>query len=168
MAVSTTSPVQWRRFAILIAFVSSASACRAPVTTPEGALRQFINDVEIRRANEVYDRLSAASRAELHRRAKVLAEASGTEIVTDKGQLLFRQTQLIALRRPESISVASPLGAEVKVRVSVQGGQTAEVQMVREGKTWKVDLFKSLTAMPDPVETETGSTAATSSAAKTL
>ena len=161
MAVSTTSPAEWVRFAILIALATTLSGCRTDTTTPEGALRQFINNVQIHRADEVYDGLSAASRAELHARARAQAEATGAEPVTDRSQLLFRETQLIALRKPESISVASPLGTEVTVRVSVEGGQTAEVKMVREGTTWKVDLFDSLQASPDPGRTGPSSTTAT-------
>src|SRR5207249_2841995 len=134
-------------------------------STPEEALRHFIADVNQHRAEAVWSELSAASRAELKRESEALARASGGTPETSPAKLLFERAELVVLRAPEAISVASPLGTDVTRRVAVKGGESANIHMVREGNAWKVDLLASLEPLP-PFKPRTSTTAATSTSAE--
>jgi hypothetical protein len=139
------------------------AACNSRPATPEESLRRFIADVTARRADAAWAGLSARSKAELKKQADALAAASKDKSDTSPAVLLFERSELLVLRPPESISVASPLGQEVTLRVSVKGGESANVKMVREGGEWKVDLVPSLEPRTAPATTP-GAKAGTSTA----
>lgn len=161
MALSTATPLTVARLSCLLLF-GNIAGCPGRAETPEGALETFLANVRSRRGAPAYKALSAASRTEMERRAKTRAEMTGEAVETDPAQLIFSDLELVALRKPASIRVAGPLGDAVDLRVSVEGGETAIVKMVREGRGWKVDLFGSL----DPFEVSGSETATTTPAAE--
>jgi hypothetical protein len=122
-----------------------------------------LSDVKQRRAEPAWAALSKPSKEALLADAKALAEATGDPPETDPGKLLFERSELLLLRVPESISVASRPGDVAVLRVPVEGGASANVRMVREGAAWKVDLMGSLEPRakldPPPAHGTTSSTA---------
>ncbi len=136
----------WLSMALLCVMVG---ACRPGAATPEDALRTFLGDVSSRRAAEAWAGLSKSSQEVLLADARALAAATGQEPETDPGKLLFERSELLLLRKAESISVASRPGDVATLRVPVEGGASANVRMVREGAAWKVDLMGSLEPRPD-------------------
>ncbi len=156
MALSTATPARSRRApnrAPRRAFIAHASAfalsctivgCRNDRPTPEEALRQFLQSLRSRRAKDAWGALSSGSRTKITELAKQTAEARGEPVPKEHAAALFTELELVALREPESVSVVSPLGNEVMLRVSVKGGQTANIRMVLEESRWKVDLMDAL------------------------
>lgn len=141
----------WLSMALLCAVVG---ACRPGAATPEDALRTFLGDVSARRASEAWAGLSKPSQEALLGDARKLAEVTGQPAETDPGKLLFERSELLLLRKAESISVASRPGDVAMLRVPVEGGASANVRMVREGASWKVDLVGSLEPrqeLPPPI-----------------
>jgi len=130
--------------ALLLLLALALAACRGPADTPEVALREFVQLIRARRAAPAWALVSAKSQAQLEALAKAQAEATGAQPTEEPAALLFELIELAALRKIESVSVVSPIGHEVTLRVWVEGGQTANVEMVREGGRWKVDLIESL------------------------
>lgn len=128
---------------------AQVGACRPGAATPEDALRGFLQDVRARRAPAAWAALSTPSQQALLADAARLAEATGDPPETDPAKLLFERSELMALRAPESISVASRPGDVALLRVPVEGGASANVRMVREGAAWKVDLVGSLERRPE-------------------
>lgn len=149
---------------------AQVGACRPSAATPEDALRGFLQDVRARRAPAAWAALSAPSQEAILADAARLAEATGDPPETDPAKLLFERSELMTLRQPESISVASRPGDVALLRVPVEGGASANVRMVREGAAWKVDLVGSLERRPElppaaPVPTATVSATDTTTAA---
>ncbi|MFO0727392.1 MAG: hypothetical protein U1E65_26685 [Myxococcota bacterium] len=139
---------------------SGLPACKPSSSTPEDALRGFLGELKNHRASEAFQHLSSESQAALKKDAQALAEATHDPVATDPAKLLFERSEVILLRQPESISVASRPGDAVMLRVSVENGESANVRMVREGTAWKVDLMGSLTPREDkPKRVKTGTTA---------
>lgn len=159
--VVSTGPLALALSAALLAGL--ASGCNNQRETPEDALRRFISDVKQHRLQQAWGALSTASKADLEERAKALADAAGDKSERKPERLLVEQLELLVLRSPESISVASRLDKDVVLRVSVEGGESANVHMVREGAGWKVDLMRSLAPPPKlALPARTSSTATTS------
>lgn len=131
----------WLSMALLCVMVG---ACRPGAATPEDALKTFLGDVQSRRSSEAWAGLSASSQEALLADARKLAAATGEPAETDPGKLLFERGELLILRKAESISVASRPGDVAMLRVAVEGGASANVRMVRDGASWKVDLVSSL------------------------
>jgi hypothetical protein len=151
MSVSTDAPLRRAlgpRALSVLALAIALTGCRAEVPTPEAALSQFVQDVRTRRAAAVWAGLSAASRAELERRAQAIAEATGAPVEKDPARLLFTDLELVAIDKPEAVTVVSPVGSEVMLQVSLAGGRSARLRMVREGTRWKVDLLGSFEGFP--------------------
>ena len=151
---------------------AQVGACRPSAATPEEALRGFLQDVRARRAPAAWAAISTPSQQALLADAARLAEATGDPPETDPAKLLFERSELMALRQPESISVASRPGDVALLRVPVEGGASANVRMVREGAAWKVDLVGSLERRPElppptggPVPTATTSAVTTTTQA---
>jgi len=140
-----------RRIAVLLSTalaLATGVGCRPSAATPEESLRGFLSDVKQRRAEPAWGALSKPSKEALLADAKAIAEVTGDEPETDPAKLLFERSELLLLRVPESISVASRPGDVAVLRVPVEGGASANVRMVREGAAWKVDLMGSLDPRP--------------------
>ena len=193
MAMSTTSPrvlnssahesprgparsrMNWALYFVVLALTCG---CRENSKTPEAALKQFISDIQNRRAQPAWNALSTASRADFERRSRAVDKNSPTPSATalapkaadssatsgiNAARILFSEFELHAMSTPESISVASRLGSEVSLRVSPKSGPSANIRMIREGTSWKVDLLASLEAFPNYQPTRTATRTATSS-----
>ena len=143
-----TDPRQRIVGAVLATLFALAGGCQQGPPKPEDSLKEFLGAVRTKRAKVAWSLLSAKTQAELKRRAALVAKAQDTSPKTEPRDLLFGQLELMALRIPESISVASPIDSTVSLRVSLEKGQTATIEMIREGPAWKVDLFRSLTPVP--------------------
>ena len=98
-------------------------------------------------------RESVVARTEQQRAAVTHLDAAGRGRRTparDEGrQILFGDLGIVPMSPPESVVVVSPLSNEAKLRVTVAGGKSADIRMVREGTAWKVDLMGSLEDAPD-------------------
>jgi hypothetical protein len=127
-----------------VLLLAALTSCKGGAVTPEQALEAFLADVKARNAKGAWAALSNGSQQALLQDAAKLAEAAGTKPETDPARLLFERSELVMLREPESISLASRPGDPVLLRVSVKGGKSGTVRLVREGEAWKVDLFGSL------------------------
>jgi predicted nucleic acid-binding Zn-ribbon protein len=119
---------------------------------PEAALDAFFTDLRFQRVDRAYAALAHRSRTwleERHRRlqrAATPADQPSDDASIDRHELLYRTLDLTLLSPPESIVVVSPPGDRVTLRVTVEGGASAEVVMVREDGRWKVDLESTLGA----------------------
>ncbi len=134
----------------------SAAACSPRVDRPERALAQFLGHVQRGRAGAAWKALTADSQARLRAEAAALAKASGRPPTDKVDEILFQNVRLRASTEPESIVVVGPLGARVRLRVSVPHGRSAELWMAKEDGQWKVDLVESLvTRAPQAVRGQT-------------
>lgn len=111
-------------------------------------MEAFLADIQYGRADSAWAALTEASRTRLLERHRALAAAAGKPTDETPAKILFGDLGLVVQSAPESIVVASPLGNEVTLRVTVAGGKSAEIRMVREGIRWKVDLMGSLGPAP--------------------
>lgn len=134
----------WCVLALVLQLALATGGCRSDRQTPEEALRQFVSDVQNRRAKDAWAAISAQSRAKITEQAEAVAQAAGKKPPKPAAMALFSHLELVALRMPESASVVSPLGNQVMLRVSVEGGKTANLKMVLEDNRWKVDLLDAL------------------------
>jgi hypothetical protein len=142
-----------RARSMLVCGLIIAARCAGHASTPEDTLKKFLGDLNAHRTDAAWSALSQRSKAELKKQAEALAAAAG-EKPDLSPQALLDRSELMVLRAPESISISSPIGAEVTLRVSVKGGESANVHMIREGSEWKIDLAPSLQpAAPKPVTT---------------
>jgi hypothetical protein len=139
---------------MLVCGLFLAARCAGHPATPEDALKRFLADLNAHRTDAAWAALSQRSKSELKKQAEALASAAG-EKPDLTPQALLDRTELMVLRAPESISIASPIGPEVMLRVSVKGGESANVHMIREGSDWKVDLVPSLQPAPPKPRTST-------------
>ena len=137
----------------ILAALLGAAGCPENKVDPEDAFRKFARDVHEHRAEAVWSALTAATRADLELRHRALVRASGRDAGKESepppSEVLFDELGLALLNPIESVAVVSPPGgAEVMLRVSVKDGRSADIKMVREGQTWKVDLVSSLQKAP--------------------
>jgi hypothetical protein len=125
--------------------------CPENKADPEEAFKKFVADVHARRSEAVWNELTASTRAELTRRHKEIRASTKRDGGAEgdvAAAILFDELGLMVLNQPESIAIVSPPGQEVMLRVSVKDGRSADVKMVREDQTWKVDLLRSLSPAP--------------------
>jgi hypothetical protein len=153
-------PVNAVRLLSLIAVVWVAG-CADRRPRPEEAFNAFLADLQYGRAETAWAALSESSRKRLLEQHERLVEASGKPADDTPSQILFGDLGIVVMSPPESVLVGSPLGNEAKLRVSVPGGKSADIRMVREGTVWKVDLMGSLDEAPD-LATSLGRTTSTS------
>lgn len=152
---------RWALVAACLLLGPSLAACKDKKTTPEANLRTFLSQVYAHQGKQAWQGLSKGSQDALRADAEALARAAGdAKVETDADDLLFMQADLTLLAKPDSISVVSPLGGdEVLLRVTVEEGPSANIRMVREGRSWKVDLVGSLEKMkfeaPKPTQSST-------------
>ncbi len=130
----------------------AAVACSAFDDGPEKALAVFLTDIERGRFDEAWAALSEESRRSLEAKHEALAQARQADQAYTPTDILSRELRLRVKNPHDSIVVVGPLGDRVRLRVTIPGGQHAEVWMVREQKRWKVDLVGSLAeAEPEPL-----------------
>ncbi len=146
----------------VIALSCAAEGCADRRPKPEDTLNAFLADLQYGRAEAAWAALSESSRQKLLERHRRLAEATGKPVEETPSQILFGDLGIVVLTAPESVFVSSPLGDEVKIQVTVAGGKSHEITMVREGTAWKVDLMHSLDDAPDLMEHLGQGTASTS------
>jgi hypothetical protein len=137
----------------ILAISLAAVGCPENKMDPEDAFRKFAKDLHERHAEAAWPALTAATRTELERRHRALIEARGQKTPKENeplaAEILFEELGLVLLNPVESVAVVSPPGgSEVMLRVSVKDGRSADIKMVREGQTWKVDLMSSLQKAP--------------------
>ncbi len=125
------------------------AACADRRPKPEEALNAFLADLQYGRADAAWAALSESSKHRLLEAHQQLV-AAGSKADDDlASEILFGDLGLVVMSPPESVVVVSPLGNEAKLRVTVAGGKSADIRMVREGTAWKVDLVDSLHPAPD-------------------
>lgn len=130
-------------FTVVLAF--TAMGCAREAGRPEDALESFLREVSFGRAEAAWKRLTEESRDALVDRHRALAEAAGRTVDDPKpAEFLFSTLDLVVLSPAESIVVVSPPGDVVTLRVTVEGGRSAEVRMVQQGGAWRVDLMETL------------------------
>jgi hypothetical protein len=135
------------------------AACRPAPDSPQSVLEGFLADLEYGRAQSAWKRLAPDSQAWLETRWLELrrAEAPDREPkAPEPGALLFDLLDLTLLQAPESVAVVSPPGDRVTLRVSVEGGRSAEVRLVRHDDRWKVDLVSTLQLDRSPTGPDPG------------
>jgi len=126
-------------------------ACQPAESRPEQVLETFLQEVSFGRADAAWSKLSQETRdalRERHRRRQEVAGEAPTE--PEPAELLYDTANLTVLNPAESIAVVSPPGDVVTLRVSVEGGRSAELRMVRRDGAWKVDLLDLLKTEGDP------------------
>ena len=133
----------------VIALSCASGGCADRRPRPEEALNAFLADLQYGRAEAAWAALSESSRQKLIERHRLLSDARGKPADETPSQILFGDLGIVVMSPPESVVVVSPLGNEAKLRVTVAGGRSADIRMVREGAAWKVDLFGSLEDAPD-------------------
>lgn len=129
-----------RSCAVVLA-VASMVACDSPESRPEDVLKAFLQEVSFGRAEPAWSRLSERTRRLLVERHEARKKAAGEAPTEPRpAELLFSDLGLTVLNPAESVVVVSPPGDVVTLRVSVEGGESAEVRMVKEDGAWRVDL----------------------------
>lgn len=125
------------------ALLACAAACQQPPQQPEDVLEAFLTDLQFGRAEQALGHLDRKTRDDLRARWNELEAARNPKTPPAEptaSDLLYRVLDLSLLRAPESVAVVSPPGDRVTLRVSVEGGRSAEVSLVKEEDRWKVDL----------------------------
>lgn len=129
------------RTCLAVGFALLALGCRPAESRPEQALETFLQEVSFGRAEAAWTKLSSGSQAALRERHRRLREAAGQPPEEpEPARLLYGTAGLTVLNPAESVAVVSPPGDVVTLRVSVEGGSSAEVRMVKEEGGWRVDL----------------------------
>jgi hypothetical protein len=121
-----------------------AAGCNRPQWgTPAGAYASFVallNKGEIRAA---FAGLSAETRKRLSERAKEVSQASGDSVRAEPMLYLFMPD--VRSAGVTEVKVVEETADAAVLRV-VAGGRPSQVQMVKEGENWRVDLSKELQA----------------------
>ena len=120
------------------AVVAAILGCPAEPETPESRVRVFMTDVS--RGDD--DRIVASLSSE---RLEWL-EARWRKLHSDPDpgpEALLSTTRLTALGPVETVVLVSPPGDRATVRVTVEGGASTEIRLVRE-QGWRVDLPRTL------------------------
>lgn len=128
---------------------AGCAGCADRRPRPEEALNAFLADLQYGRAEAAWAALSESSRQKLLERHRRLSDARGLPADETPSQILFGDLGIVVMSPPESVIVGSPLGNKANVHVTVAGGKSADIWMVREGTAWKVDLVASLKDAPD-------------------
>ena len=124
-----------------------AVGCQPQPLSPEETLQRFLADIRYGQAQSAFLALCMDTQVALRTRHERLA--SGTPVRGNiENQILFRELGLEVLHAPENINIASPIGDTVTLRVTVQGGDSANVYLKRERARWCVDLNKTLQPIP--------------------
>ena len=131
-----------RAFVVLLAFAASACSRSAPDSTPEGALRLFIEKMETSSDDpsamkEAYALLGPHARANLKERAERASRGQGKrfephEMLAEARFGLRFRTKAMATRIE---------GEEATVQIAGEGpDEKATVKCVRENGAWRVEL----------------------------
>lgn len=144
------------RTLLAVGFTLLALACRPAESRPEQVLEAFLQEVSFGRAEAAWNKLSEETRNVLRERHRRLREAAGQPPEEpEPAELLYGVAGLTVLNPAESVAVVSPPGDVVTLRVSVEGGRSAEVRMIRRDGSWRVDLRDLLATRTSTVgETE--------------
>ena len=133
---------------IALVFLLALVACEKKLG-PEETLNRFLADLRFGRSEQVWASLSQGARTQLEQRHAERRKVAGLpEQKPDPAKILFADLGLNLLSPPESVAVAGPISDTVRLRVTVEQGNSADIYMVQEGGAWKVDLAKSLKASP--------------------
>jgi hypothetical protein len=129
------------RTLLAVGFTLLALGCRPAESRPEQVLEAFLQEVSFGRAEAAWNDLSKETRDALRERHRQLRRAAGQPPEEpEPAELLYGVAGLTVLNPAESVAVVSPPGDVVTLRVSVEGGRSAEVRMVRRDGVWRVDL----------------------------
>jgi hypothetical protein len=129
----TTPP----RLALALLFLVLSPACRREVG-PMERYRAFAAAARDGDADAVWSMLSEATRAQLDARARAVAKAAPSGVVTASGRQLVLGDLAAAAPRPKSVVVARESRDAAVVAVEVEDAPAREVSLVREGGVWRV------------------------------
>ena len=121
--------------------MNGLGACEPRPLGPEESLSRFLSDIRYGRVEPAFAALCPDSQTLLRERHQALAPGRND---APEAEILFQELGLEVLHVPESLHVASPIGETVTLRVSVRGGQSANVYLKRESGHWCVDLTRTL------------------------
>lgn len=134
-----------------LALALALGGCQDAPEGPEQTLRSFLRDVRAQRSEAAWAALTPDNQTALKARYAAGYRARAPEAKDDSG-LLFTELGLVSLAEPSSVIVVSPLSRpEVRLRVSIEGGESASFVLRKIEGRWKVDLLEAL----QPVQTST-------------
>jgi hypothetical protein len=118
----------------------TVAACARP-STPDITYKQFAKAVTDRDPETAWSLLSKDSQGWLEGRAKAVADTAPGVVPADAKHLMFGNA--IAGAKPvKSVVVLRESPDTAVVKVEVDGATPQEVQLVREGGFWKVQIPK--------------------------
>jgi hypothetical protein len=137
-----------RTLSILLPALLLIGGCPQTSPGPEASLRQFLDHVKQGRGADAFRSLTQENQKVLLDKMHSLRGAE--EGADAAGAFLFDEFGLSALSDPENIVIVSPIGKEVRLRVSVEQGRSADIRLVQEGGHWSVDLLGSMNVAEVP------------------
>lgn len=134
--------------ALAMMVVTGLAACARPASSPETAYRQFVEAAARAArtgagdAEHAFAALSTDTQAILQQRTKAAVTASGGSVRDSPALFAFRPGE----PPPPVTGVRVVQVSEDRAVLAVTaGGRTEDVQMVKEGLHWRVDLTQRLT-----------------------
>jgi hypothetical protein len=131
---------------LLVLTVSLGAGCDKPAPhTPEAGYRAFAEALRRGDSRTAWSSLSSASRAVVEARSKAISEASKGVIKDDPALMLLQSGT-----RPAPVGQVKLLGSDggTAVLEVTSGAVVQQVQMVRDGDLWVVELSDILRETP--------------------
>ena len=133
----------WKSLVLFFGILVLGAGCAEDKSKPEEVLGLFLANLQYElRAKQTWDMLTEENQGILKERY----EATHPGADPEPEQILLQAVSPVLIQKPENIVVISPIGNELKMRVSGAQGKSADFYLVRHNDTWKIDLLKSLGA----------------------
>lgn len=128
--------MRWPALAVLLAF--ALGGCSRDLG-PEASYRALARAVAERDADKAWSLLSSGSQKRLDALAREAA-ARAPGVVPASGRQLLLGDASLASRKIASLELVDSSGDRALLRVAAEGLPPREVQLVREGGRWRVEL----------------------------
>jgi hypothetical protein len=128
-----------RRPLLAAALAVLTLACPRRDPSPEATYRAFVRAAAERDAERAWSLLSADTQAWLEARARSAASAAPGVVQPGARQFLLGDAAL-AVRPLASALLLRESADRAVVEVTVQGGEKQQVELVREGGSWRVRI----------------------------
>ena len=123
---------------LALALLLAVPGCQGDLP-PDAAYRALVRAMAERDEAAAWDLLSAGTQARLAERARVAA-AAAPGVVPPSARAMLAGDAPLAVRPPTSITVVESGPARAVLRVEAPGAGPADVVLVRERGSWRVDL----------------------------